>query len=751
MTSKTSSSNQTATAKKTLASRRFGISTALVKEDFRRFWAIPVIAFIGYFLSGIFYILVNYDSLTSAKGSYMAGFVENMLEGQYWAFTINMLWVPVLSSVLIFRYLHKTGHVMSAHSQPFSRSTVLNSHAASCALFCIIPIIATSLVLFMIAKPVYYPADSYTSKEFIVNVFARTRILNWAWDSILTSMFALVICIIGGLATGTSFHHAVAACGFNVVLPASLFFLTTYSEVYLFGYTDSNYITDMAARSHLAILNACQGFLTMGQSIAYIFVIAVLFVLCHFMYSKRKLERATDGVVFKAFDVGITLVFGYLGMTMLGLAFYSIFDESMVITAVGYIAGALLGMIICRMIILKSIKVLNKGTFRMLAVYLIIGLLFIGCFGMDMTGFENRIPASADGVSLEIDSEILGVTDYYALAKVYEDPETIDAVKNLHQLVIDNKKEIENRSGKRGETPDDSMWYVSDDSVHFYITYYSGTKENSVQIIRRAYSVPADLLLNSDELGAFVQCSEYRKAVADYVPDAENIVNIDIHGGEYMTSAEDGISLTDKALVAGFIDAYEKDLNSVDMEHIRTAYNKPALAHVDISYRDTSNERHMNEPTPSELAEITGEYGSVTTQALTDYGYYASADLLITPAHDNTIRWLRDNGYGSLVQFDQSSFNFAVIHKIEGGVNGADTYDAVPVSDDMMTVVTDKEKIESYYGSSRAHEVFDAFRNISSSEDDIYCVMFYKEAFDEKGIVYEYELYYTAYIEGKYI
>lgn len=750
MTSKTSSSKQTA-PKKLAGSGKFSISAALIKEDFRRFWAIPAIAFIGYFLTGIFYILVNYDAVTDNRGSYMAGFIETMLEGSYWAFIINMLWVPLLSSVLVFRYMHKTGHVMTAHSQPFSRSTILNSHTASCALFCILPILATALVLLVIAKPVYYPADTYTSTETIVNIFSRLRIINWAWDTILVSMFILVICIIGGLATGTSFHHAVAAGGFNIVLPVSLFFIISYCDVYLFGFTDSNFIEELIAHSHLAVLNAYDDFLSIGQNIAYIIVIAALYALCHFMYKKRKLERATDGVVFKAFDLGITLVFGYLGMTLLGLAFHSIFEESAAITTVGYVVGALLGMIICRMIIMKSIKVFNRNTFKMLAAYLVVAVLFIGCMGLDITGFERRVPDDADCVSIELDSDLLGITDYYAMGGTYTDRETVDAVKALHQLIVDNKADIESVYKDERNMPDDTMWFIDEQMAHVYLTYYEGTDKEAVSIMRRSYSVPVYMLIDSPELEALIQSKEFRERVESYIPEPEDIVNMDIHGGEYTNGADTGISLTDQTQIAGFIDAYLKDVRAMDLDHIKSVYNKTNVAFVNISYRDPNNQRHMKEPSPSEIAEITGDYGSVTTQALTDYGYYSSVDLEVTYAHKNTIQWLIDNGYSELIRFDDESFDFMVIHKVEGGVNGSEKYPEMPASDDEIKVVTDKTKIQSCYIESRAHEVFDSFENISTSEDDIYCVMFYSKNYDGSGQIDGYHYSYAAFIQGEYL
>ena len=127
--------------------------------------------------------------------------VDNLLAGQNPFIILNSLWVPLLAGLLIFSYLHRTGSVMSVHSQPLTRNTLFSSHFLSCLLFCVLPVLLTGIVLLIIAQPIYDPMAGMHAEE---NLFARSRVLLWMWDYCLTSLFVLAVVIFGGMITGTS-------------------------------------------------------------------------------------------------------------------------------------------------------------------------------------------------------------------------------------------------------------------------------------------------------------------------------------------------------------------------------------------------------------------------------------------------------------------------------------------------------------------------------------------------------------------
>ena len=196
--------------------------------------------------------------------------------------------MPLLAGLLIFSYLHRTGSVMSVHSQPLTRNTLFSSHFLSCLLFCVLPVLLTGIVLLIIAQPIYDPMAGMHAEE---NLFARSRVLLWMWDYCLTSLFVLAVVIFGGMITGTSVHHFIAAVGFNVIVPAIYLILKLYYLMYLFGYNESHFqnIDDLSP----AIKSVAYNPIGLKWSVIYLAVTAVIIAFSMFLYNKRKLERAT--------------------------------------------------------------------------------------------------------------------------------------------------------------------------------------------------------------------------------------------------------------------------------------------------------------------------------------------------------------------------------------------------------------------------------------------------------------------------
>ena len=100
----------------------FSISKPLIIENLRRFWAIPALGFLVYFLSGIFPILMAYSHLND-----MATYIESSLSNQQPFFMFAHLIFPIVAAVVLFRYLQGISSVSVMHSMPFTRAKLYNS------------------------------------------------------------------------------------------------------------------------------------------------------------------------------------------------------------------------------------------------------------------------------------------------------------------------------------------------------------------------------------------------------------------------------------------------------------------------------------------------------------------------------------------------------------------------------------------------------------------------------------------------
>ena len=109
---------------------------------------------------------------------------------------------------------------------------------------------------------------------------------------------------------------------------------------------------------------------------------------------------------------------------------------------VGAVTGALIGLVIARMIVERTPRIFDKATLKRVIIYGIIAAAFFCFTAFDFTGYEKRIPEADNVASVYLD--ISDYTSQTGIVSVYPNgnsmslktPEAIDVVQNLHQSEI---------------------------------------------------------------------------------------------------------------------------------------------------------------------------------------------------------------------------------------------------------------------------------------------------------------------------
>lgn len=688
----------------------FKVSPAIIREDVRRFWAIPVLAFIGYFLFGILPILVDYHLITDNDGAsvhIVGNVVDTLLSGQNPFIVLNTIWVPILSGILIFSYLHRTGTVMSVHSQPVTRNTLFNSHLVSSLLFGVLPVIAAGIILLIIAKPIYLDDGVYRaltmsvdSAEKIysaqqvddaVNIFSRLRILQWMWDSCLVTLFILAVTIFGGMITGTSLHHFIAAIGFNVVVPAVYVLIKMYFALYLYGYA-ANEAENVQYLSP-ALLSCIYQPIGLKWSVIYLVVIAALLIFSMLLYSRRKLERATDGVVFAAANVGITLLFGFLGMSLMGFAFHWIFSESAPMTVFGYICGAVLAMVIIRMIIMKTIKIFDRQFIKIMIAYLIAAVLLFAVIVCDLTGFESRVPGAGSVDSVEFEDS--GLYNYSSDGVLrFEDEQSIALVEKLHEEIVENRAEY-----------DESDF---SDSSFITLTYSRGDKNSNdyKEVMKRRYNVSTDLLYRSEAYRALLESQQFNGALEENIGlDADDIIS-----GTLMFQDND-MSFSGESDPADLTKEETQELYSIYRNELLGQNAQQRINRMEgLVYISFSVIYHTDDAGQSS-GTMTSNFGIKNTDTA-------------------CIQWLREHGYSAQLESQMSDeWSCAVISTITQV--SPDEWDAPefvrngqkPAEDEQNIIVADKEQMLKLYEKTR-HSAMGLSALSQGEKDQVYWITF---------------------------
>ncbi len=686
----------------------FKISSAIIKEDFRRFWAIPVLSFVIYFLFAVMPVISEYGAY--AKGQeylihVLGHHINTLLMGQNPFIIANVLGVPVLSGLLLFSYLHRTGSVMSIHSQPVTRNQLFHSHVISAVIFQLLPLLITGVILLIIAKPII--AADLWGNVGVVDLFSRTRILKWMWDSFLTGLFVLAVTVFSGMITGTSVHHFIAAMGFNAILPILYLMLTGYFSVYLFGFTMKELRVEYLSPVLLSIKS---GWIGLKWSIIYLIAIIIIFAVSLLLYNKRRLERATDGIVFQSANVLITLLFGFLGMTFFGFLFDFLFSSRM--RAVGYVVGAFLTMFVIQIIIMKTFRVMNKQFVKILTGYLLVAAVFFLVLNCGLTGYEKRLPDTSDVgcVRLSTNGMMEELTSDDDLS--WTDGEIISDVEKLQEFIIENKDYCEN-------PPGNSAMIIDFD-------YYDGKKAEppANPVMSRSYNVPEDLILSSD---VFKQLAE--DIIADSNTKREKIDKSTVLYGELSIGGEwakdsvnEDVRLSAEDVIP-LLEIYQNELMSYSTEERIERMKSSVYAYLNIGLTTLDSKTHeiVIKAMDSACVSYLKEKGIFSA---TDDGRFRWNGAVIQAITDENISYLYspdyvyDERYGTEIINEDVSVFSPGNHEI-------------PQADEQTVVVTDPEQIQELCRGFRSDASYLGSLPQAAGSGQIYCLTFYRAEGDK--------------------
>ncbi len=643
----------------------FSISKPLIIENLRRFWAIPALAFLVYFLSGVFPILMTYSHLND-----LSGYIEMSLNNQQPFYMFAHLLFPIIAAVVIYRYLQGVSSVSVMHSMPFTRAKLYNSGFLSGLILIAAPILVNGLILLIISKPVHrqYGTETGMVTE-TANLFARADILNWIWVSLIIAFVIYSVSVFAGIVTGNSLMHFATAIWFNFLIPALYAVFIAYFSHYLFGFDTTGNWSEYGMRIS-PFLNVLQnnGVFGAGSTIFYIVSFLILFALGGFLYQKRRLEHATDSLAFGFMEPIICYLIAFLGMTLLGF-YFEVLGQSELYMYAGLAAGTIIFFIIGQMIVKKTPRIYNIKSLRSLGVYTLIAVVFLLGLNFDVTGFEKRVPDQAKVESFTINEDFTLGSRFniyyggrYSGHQTFgdgkgfrlKDPDNITAIRELHRSIIENKNRLENL---------ENIY-----STRFFLSY----NPDAAFSMTRLYSVDYEYFRNSPQFKQVYESVEFKDFFA---PSNLNYVGLtDIYVSSDIPNKE-GVEIKNKQDVKEFMECLELDFRSQSFEDMASLRHPYAVANINFTYRDE------NSDTPTRLLDNSIAYR-------------------ITDQCTNTIQWLEAHGYEDRFRQNLSDIEHVEIYHYEEqnntsavAVEYADSKPPVPAQERKSLKITDPEKI----------------------------------------------------------
>ena len=640
------------------------ISGPLFKETLRRVWVLGAFSAAAYIIAIILPLIMNKSYVYQA---------ENILCGASPAIFFTAAF-PVFIAAFVWYFLNFQGHVATAHSLPYSRKMIYNSSNLAGLLTTVVPVIITGVLMILIrlAQGPFYEESGaeLASAATPVDFFPVSGILLWMGFIIILNIAIYFATVIATMISGLPGVRIVLAFILLLTIPAVLVIVDTVSSVLLYGYVTPVWLENFMYYTSpiTALFHENGGSYSVTVIIIYLIVSVVLYLAGLIAYKKRPLEKAGDTLVFGWTKPLMKCFAGFFGAALGALGLYYLIPEEEIRNFyLGAVIGGLFCFIAVDMIIQKTPKI--KGFGKSLVLVAAVVVIFFGAFAFDFTGFEKEIPSAGDIKSICIDG--LAYPDYSVNTNKYiDDPDFINAVRNLHTDLIGTEEMAENLlKGMPGYLLDNGVMVYDKKDVgedRRIAASYSSTNWSYVRIdyklkngrhVLREYDLPANWLKDNKKAQMVAENKAFKKKIYE-------ILNWDAGAGNYVTVeispypgkgsyGRYGSEIHEPERMKALIKALQDDLEALPAEKMvwtdgdntgRIGHSMWVTVTRNIPYNDIEGEyleEHDVRPDKSgnaqvETAYMIDESYPRTMSLIKEWGCYESA--VVTPEDIDSIK-----------------------------------------------------------------------------------------------------------------
>ena len=445
------------------------ISTVLLKEQLKRFWAVPVLGVLGY----VFIILLPlHSAVSNEQHSRVGRLLSDLIGISNLPLLFMLLAMPLVAVLCVKSYFIGKNPATFFYALPLTKNQLFFTNALAGILLCLVPLVIFALGLLI---PVEFYNENWawggaTNHEWVQSMFppllfpggvVHGSVINTPAAVGIFFLRTLTIMLfyfgLFWLAFSLSGHGVVAVLLsgalplFVIAFPA---FIGVVAEEYVFGYVflgDRVYIERFVLPTTPILWGWHPTPLLTNEStrwlllsfINYILLGAALFAGAYFISHSRKVERTGNSVVFTPIKNVLVFILSLGVMVAMGYIFWSLFLG--VWLYVGFVIGFVVGYIIAQMIAEKSFSVVMK--LRQLPIYgafafgIYLAMLLVTQFGMNR--YVNHLPSGNEIVGINVgwnnmrwnDPELHGFT-------FVEDAAVIEETLRVHQNILDNRRSI---------------------------------------------------------------------------------------------------------------------------------------------------------------------------------------------------------------------------------------------------------------------------------------------------------------------
>lgn len=617
-----------------------GVSSALIRENFKLCWYLPALAFLLYFFAGIFPIILNLSDIGS-----IARYIDNSLNNYNVVYPLYMAGIPLVAAMLMMSFFHKPAKALALHAQPYSRSKLFNSHVLSGWLMCIIPVVLTALLylVFMRETLIHTIYETAADSIFVmgspdtvsINIYTFGAVMKWLASSIGMMTFFYGLYILAGSLTGNSAMHLLLSGLFFIIVPALLLIVSTYCESYIKGFVSlPDWVSDVMRCFNPLIMMITSGIetiVTAKTTLTYLVMGLVFIAAGGASYRLAKLEKVGDSMIFRPVEEIITYLVVFVGMTVFGFFFQSFKSDSKAFLIIGMVIGTLITFFITKVVIARSVKIFNMKNLKSLTIYVVIAALFTAFTIFDITGISKRLPKldQVESVNCEYmftgyDMDSFASGSFQGLSNIGKltSPSVINKVYALQKYVVENELYRQERPVNYYYSSSATASYleagnmVLAEGVQFVYKYKNGSK------FRRSFQFALDDKA-AELINDIVTDPDYRASLT-----LSDKIDEKLYDDAYASidCGEEPVIVSDPDELKKIVEAYDEDVynsNYIDIynrivsgEDVSAADEMPDEKYCGVSIGFNDNEKNM-----AELWFVVNQYHPAVRELLSDAGY----------------------------------------------------------------------------------------------------------------------------------
>jgi ABC-2 type transport system permease protein len=414
------------------------INTGILRNDFKRYGWIGVVYLLALLAMVPLQLVMKYFRPEEIKAHYNAHTYLQILQFDYSPVTlILLLIVPVLTGLLLFRYLQSGKAADMEHTLPIRRETLYNTHLLAGLIFLFVPIILTALLSWAVVSGLRID-------------FVQDRdIVAWLIAALLGNLLFFMSAVAVGMFTGLSTLQGLLTYILLLVPSGLTFLLVDNLRMYVYGFPCDYYALNLEKLSPLLRLPMSGLSLQNHEIIMYLLISLAVYFVGRYLYRRRQVEMAGDAITFEVLRPIFKYSVTFCTMLLVGSYFYSS-QQSMAWTYFGYFLGAALGYVLIEILLNKSLYVFDRQRFKGLGIYSLVVIGLIALLYTDITAYEKRLPEMSQVENIYMDrnfhallyADDPGRPAYRRLQPpIYAEKDNITHIMDLHREIIAHRGE----------------------------------------------------------------------------------------------------------------------------------------------------------------------------------------------------------------------------------------------------------------------------------------------------------------------